>query len=773
MNGEDRSSFELDEFALGLEAAHTSEDVFDVLRTYGRTASRHAIWLYENDQAQTEEFENAEIETRLWKLAEDLLGFRMSEFDSIPKVYPFSSNAVVQERFLRKHPESRENWIILAWLQDSLDSPAEPNELRGVKWMYTKNQIKQQKMRGRFTGNVPTRSSGLSMGNSGEIVTELDQDAPLRQGKAIAEEDEEFDRELHRYVFELLRARKYDEAISVCESTGNWNLKLSIKGTSEYIDPDIDGPVLGYEGAGQGIERKALWRRMCYQLTQNTNLDKYERGIYGILSSDLNSVLALSNSWETQLLAYMGHIVTADAEKSLTSAGRLDSSVLSLEIPDTRISSANRVLDVLAHSADPVVKQQSENLLRNLVGAVINNSVHLLVDQLADELDRIMAGVVTNSDITENPSILRVSTHLILFLKQIGMSPGNDKSVSTVIRSYVELLCHKSKTPLVPIYISYLPDDIAVDTYSFLLANISDPEVRSEQLQLARKYRLNVEDAVRAAVDRVFSENSQYYQPSDETDLSSEVSDIDRRVYRASEWFTDAGLLPDAVHSAVHVFRQFLSCGRVESTREYGNRINPSQLIKKYDALTVTRGDTLGQVTEPEKLELLEYERLVKCLNHIAAWDQHYKPVVENGDKQASSKDVGKEWQETGLRLVEPISEWIYDLAQNWMHNVLYNYNNNTNDENNETSEWFETVKRLRTLYVPYLVLQLLRVLTEAQIVHKGFLKQAVDLSVFVASEEYGLYKLFMECGNLEVFLDTVGKAFTDGVSDGEKGIYI
>ncbi|KAA8916562.1 hypothetical protein TRICI_001288 [Trichomonascus ciferrii] len=746
---------ELDEFASGLEKAQTNNDPLDILRTYGRVSSKRAISLYENDGGQGEDFENAEIETRLWKLAEDLFGFRMSEYESVPEVHSFSSDAVVQERYLRKHPELRENWIILAWLQDSLDTPTEPNELRGVKWMYTKNQIKQHKMRGPF---APTRSSGLATGKSADTVTELDADAPLRQDKAIATEDEAFDRELHRYIFELLIARRYEEAIKVCEQTGNWNLKMAIKGSEEYIDPEIDGAALG-KLSGGGIERKALWRRMCYQLTQDQHLDKYERGIYGILSSDLNSVLNLCSTWETQLLAYMGHIVTSDAEKSLIAAGRLDSDVLSLEVPETRISNPHKVLDVLAHSSNTAVRRQSENLLRNLIGAIINNSVHLIVDELAAELNRIMAGVVTNSELTERPYVLRVTTHLILFLQQSGLSAGSEESVATIIRSYVELLCHENKTGLVPIYISYLPDNMAVETYSFLLANISDPENRSQQLQLARKHHLNLEDAVRAAVERVFTETAHYYQPSEETELSSEVSETDRRVYRASEWFTEAGLLPDAVHSAVHVFRQFLGCGHVESAREYGNRIDPSRLIKRYDGFTVARGSVLGQVTDAEKFELLEYERLITCLNHIAQWDEHYRPV-----EGKRSRDVGKEWQDTGLRLVDTVSQFVYELSQTWMQNVL---NNDT------SSEEHDAIRRIRTLYVPYLILQLLRVLIEAQIVHSGFLKQAVELSTFVASEQNNLYHLFIECGNLEVFIDTVAKAFTDGVADGEKGIYV
>uniref|UniRef100_A0A060T2J3 Nuclear pore complex protein n=1 Tax=Blastobotrys adeninivorans TaxID=409370 RepID=A0A060T2J3_BLAAD len=777
---------DLEEFAKALEQARLrgfSDDAFDLLESYGKIATQTAIGLFESGHQQDQKYDDAELEIRLWKLAETIFGFRTCEKSTPPPIYKFSSNAVVQENYMSSNTSARENWLLLTWLQQGLEIPNEPEDIRVVKWMYTKNQLRQSELNSRFNAAAPARPSALGFSanasvSPNDIVKHMDPDAPLRENKKIAQEDEEFDNTFFRYIFELLLGNHVEKAQKMCERTGNLSLKLAIRGTNEYIDPEIDGHALDVNIIGKeasGIDNKTLWRRMCYQMSQAAGIGPYERAVYGLLCGDLQSVLPLCDSWEKQFIAYMLHIVYSEAEIPLLENGRISSNEQRLEVPVSGVTSPRKVLDVLAHSRDNSVRQQSENLLRNLIGAIINDTVGLISQELSNELKNVMLGIVDSNELVERPEVLRVCTHLILFLHQIDYNNNDEtanvdvESMAIIIRAYIQMLCMKSKEHLVPVYMSYLPDELAVETYSFLLANITDHNQRKNHLELGRKYNINMDDCVRAAVDRVFSETSDAYDMNRgsgvlEIELAEDVSATDLRLYRTAEWFVDASLWEDAVHSSVHVYRRFLLNGRVESSRQYGNRVAASLVLKKYDgqkaAWSVGRTGLQGTISDTERVELMEYDVLVNCLNAIQAWKDHYLPVVANGP--VTAKEVSKEWQTGGLELIESAYDQIMSASMTWM----------TAAASNASEEEQAMMTSLRTIYVPYLLLCLVQVLTEGQLVHKRFLKSGVELANTVASDDSKLYTLFEASGNLALLVSKITDAFVDGIEDGEEGIY-
>ncbi len=64
-------------------------------------------------------------------------------------------------------------------------------------------------------------------------------------------------------------------------------------------------PALGFEV--QDVDRvvgnrnRSLWKSACRKLSANTNLDEFERALYGSLAGDLSSVAHVSQSWEELL----------------------------------------------------------------------------------------------------------------------------------------------------------------------------------------------------------------------------------------------------------------------------------------------------------------------------------------------------------------------------------------------------------------------------------------------------------------------------------------
>lgn len=731
----------------------------------------------------SEDFETAALESKIWSLLHILYTFRTANDPDDLKVYPFSSSAVKQEDYLRKHKHARENWLVLAWLQDSLDTPDEPPELRGAKWMYTRNHI-QQKQRSVLQSQLLNGHA-----KSEDLVSQLDADASLREGKNIAQEDAKFDRTIFKYIFSLIRARKYEEACKVCEHTGNWDLLLTLKGQDEYYDSEVEGHIFGESTERRGIQNKLLWRRMCYKLTKAENMDPYEKGIYGILSSDLESVLNLSNTWELQLLAFMSYLVATESEEAMK--GHIESDVAAMPIPKSSFTSSHEILEILAHSANPEIKKQSQHIFRQLLGSLIDDDVPSIVDALAENINNLLInGEPKYFTKADTMKVLRIATHLIIFLQQLPVSIDESQSFSVIIDAYIELLRSEGKNELIPLYVSYLSDDLASDTYSYLLAKIVDSEERRQQLSLAKKFGLDMPNTIRKAVKRVFDQDPAQYQQNASITFTSEVTTNDTALSNAVVWYKEASMWPDAIHSCVTLYRLFLGVGKLESAKKFGEMVPCAFISNKYDAYVIGHDSgpiTLGieeeatLINEALRLEFAEYGQLVSCIQQIQIWNEHYASVNGQGsnasnDRQGSlssngtsatgfrKKEYSQLWKRDAIHIVTSLTDSIHQLAATWMISVL-----NHPDVDLET---VEQVSRLRTWYVPFLLMELLRILIEAQDAQFNFLKQAANLATFVAGEDLKLYQLFIANGSLNAFLGCIADACADGVIRGEEGIF-
>ncbi|KAF5092762.1 hypothetical protein D0Z00_004424 [Geotrichum galactomycetum] len=661
-------------------------------------------------------------------------------------IHQFSSNALIQEQYLRQNSLSREHWLILTWLQDSLDSPEEPKELRGDKWLYTRSSI----------------LTAQRSGNPIPGVSELDIDAPIRQGKPISPEDKKYEDALYKYIFELIRSRQFKEAHKICEQTKNYTLALAFRGLDEYYDSQIDGHVLGGSAEeSTGIQNQMLWRRMCFNLARDKNLSDYERGIYGVLSSDIGSVVALSDTWEQQLLAYLANLVAAETEDVMRQAGRVDPEVDAIRIPGVAFKSVKDILQYLEQSAGRGVQEQSQHVVRLLLSAVIKNDIPAFVDALATSIDNLANGRASALGPENTVKILRVAAHLVIVLKELGLDVGRPESYFAIIVAYIEMLQLDNKTELIPLYVSYLEPEEAVTHYSLLLATITDATERKTQLQLAQKYDLDVANTVRQAVKRVFDEHPEEYIPNgDAIVFTPEVSENDKNLIDAVGWYKEAAMWPDAVRSSVALYRLFLGVGKVQSALRFGNAVSWSLLATRYSAYAIgaeADDDETVLISAWEQTEFAEYGRLVECVQQIQAWDRHYE------NRARDTRAITSAWKSEGIRLVSEVSDSIHALSASWLQGAV---------PPNGAAATAALVQRLRVWYVPQLLTQLLRILTQAQLANERFLYQAVRLATIVADERLKLYDLFVQSGTLKGFLGGIAEACTDGVAHGEEGIF-
>lgn len=657
--------------------------------------------------------------------------FRNSKQQENFDLHQFSSSAAIQEHYFRENKKAQENCIVIQWLQDSLEIPNEPADIRGTKWSHTKHNLK-------FNGQ-----DNLS------LISELDLDAPLRQKKKITDEDKAYEKSIHIYVFELLRARKYTKVIQFLKLTGNWSLLLSMKGITEYSDPDIEGDVIG-SFSKEGIINKALWRRMCWQLAQSSNIDTYEKGIYGILSSDVDSLLPLSNTWELQLLTYLSSLVATESEEILIKAGKIDQNVLNIRIPTPGFATIEEILNALSSSTSPNVRQESNHVCRRYISDFIRNDLGSIVNFTAEYVQNFSQNKQAANFETVGNAI-RTAVHLVLFLQSIGINPGDEQRKNYLIQTYIELLRSKGKSELTPLYVSYLPADEALDAYSFILAAIEDNNERAAQIDIANKYGLDIPNTIRRVVQRVFEENSQNYPQNEHFECTYEINKTDLHICKAAEWFYIKDMWKDCVHSGVSFYRMFLGSGKIQAAHELGTIVPFSNVLKHTDEIMDVESSNNFELS---CLELKEYLRLVECLTIIESWNSHYASKPEKATTV---------WKHAAIQVVTNASDTVHDLCKTWMLKVINT--SNDNETVNETS-------RIRAHYIPFLLVELLRIFVEAQSADFDFLKQGVNLATFVASDDYKLYELLVKSGTLNSFLEGLASACADGVIIGEKGIF-
>ncbi len=108
-------------------------------------------------------------------------------------------------------------------------------------------------------------------------------------------EDEENERNILKQVFAYLRIGDIKSAQQVCRDSNNFWRAASLSGNKENV----------------------LWRKMCFQLARQPQMDRYERAVYGAVCGDLDSVVPVCLSWEDQMWAHFNAIYAWKLEEVL------------------------------------------------------------------------------------------------------------------------------------------------------------------------------------------------------------------------------------------------------------------------------------------------------------------------------------------------------------------------------------------------------------------------------------------------------------------------
>lgn len=651
-------------------------------------------------------FEDWDLEVKLWDLVEKLLRYRYSEKQTEISAKPFNSDIVFEQQMFLSDSTLYELWILIDWLQSNGPGVDRPSNISTTKWLNTQ------------------------LANS---IENFDSDAPIRLGKSIEPQDQEQDNVFYKYIFDLLVAGKFTDAASECESTNNWTLRMILAGVNNYLDPVIDKEVSDrMDETTQGIKKKALWRRTVYLLSKNDQLPKYERAIYGYLAGDL-SPLEVSTSYESDLLIYFNHIMLNEMEEKLISSGRVPKSDLLTTFPKTNLT-VQKVMNTL----EATRPEESEHELRILMGSVINQRLPTILNAAVQKIDAIMTQETSSNAIMDESYLLRAVVHLSIFISIIDPQLIPVSTRSNLITTYVLILRLYGTYDLIPLYASFLPEDQIREVYSMFLVDLFESDARPKQLELSRAYNLPLENILKKTVELAFNTTEPFYRIKSGVSLLDKIQDEDMKLIRSVEWFIEAKMYSDAIHSSIALFRRFLLTGRAKAAQEFATRNSISSLLKNYDVESM--GVMVDQeVSEHEREELMQYSSLVTAFNAIDQWQKK----AESASTYAFMTTITS----VTTTLKDTIATLFLELSETEYEKAL--------------------IHDLRSLYIPFLIIQLHNIYVSGGSKSNAFFTDALELTNVVASESTKYYQLFQNCDRLKEYLRLVAQCSALAASEG------
>ncbi|KAG5437807.1 hypothetical protein PCANB_000521 [Pneumocystis canis] len=707
---------EFDEYAIIFDRYKDSEMFGEngLLSKYYMYGQKRLDVLIESEHHEDSlELEKWDLECKTWDLIQRLYSHRVQKSYELPNIHEYSSNVVLEEMFYAQNPEAMENTIVLNWLKDIFPEPP-LLEISGKKWLYTRENIRMKRLQRKLY-------------KEDQLIDELDPDAPTRQRKS----------------------GDFDKACDLCKETGNFLRSAILQGCVEYRDPLIDEN--NSELGVMGTKRKQLWKKMCYELSKQTELDPYERALYGALCGDFQSVLQVCETWEDYLWAYCNSICEHQITTNLKQLGKINPSH-DILIPGIESISLSSVLENLVHSDNELLRNVANEPMRIIQSNIITSKIDELIlnlnKQLQDIRDR--RGSI---DIASVPSFLRFVVHFILLLRQTNV-PVDQNNCNNLIQAYIELLAAGGKKNIVPLYVSQLPHDISMEIYAKFLSNIDDDQERVDQLSLASKYKLDMLNSLRRTVDIVYSTaliNDDVFNSftGELVPITDAPSEWDLYQIRALEWMKSSDDLKyDIIFKGNILYRRFLLRGRLNAAQALNLRLSSSILITRD---MVENEDGLEQDKRFRyATEFLGYSSL--CIGYMKY--ENWKNIMSSGLNDAMDKNnfMGKrQWKLEVQRAVEECVSTFYELIQgSWLHpDTLFV------SEADDPITYKELMK-IRNMYIPELVCLLHKVYYDTHTLFPRNLHACMELSCIVADDEKKIYETFLISDRMSEYLKMV-----------------
>lgn len=482
------------------------------------------------------DLERWEQEAQTWDLLQRLVTVRFGTKMSVNEpIHRYISKKELLENFLGTEELALERKTVLQWLKDTaeesgqdldilvedLQRNAERGDIIAHGWLHTKAAIKDHKRRAASSKPLQPKAPDvekvlLNSTKTEPLSTQLDPDAPTRQGRKLAAQDEYFERAIWMGCYELLRRGISSKNIYdwCTERTEIWRA-ISMLGIC-FEDSLEDDELVN-------IDAMIRWRKMCLSMARNGSGNEYEKAVYGILSGDISSVEQVCRSWDDHVFNHYNALFRTQFDNYLKKlhfeSNGLDSNSHLGNDDNGQIcgeshSAGLRLITSLM--ANPQTSKESTRPMKVLQGVLIADQFSnyifeqgLALSQIANAKEesrviprsrhRLEEGDLKKYVALDDHDSLRVLTHVLLIFMGLGLNLGDvylETEIQNVIVAYVSFLKLAGKEELIPLYCSQLSGKRKYSVLCRNLIDITNEEQRTIQLKLMRELGLDTQEFV-------------------------------------------------------------------------------------------------------------------------------------------------------------------------------------------------------------------------------------------------------------------------------------
>ncbi|XP_033310230.1 nuclear pore complex protein Nup107 isoform X1 [Bombus bifarius] len=748
------------DFLHSLQANFSQAQVFDTIADFIQNCT-DTLDIMRGMQSKVETTEISEDEISLenerntWRLIYCLYQNRINSlnFSTPVENNTYISEKVVIDNLFKTESYIREYQLIIDWLEKNALDQADKYPItehftdKTVAWENTVRQLLMYKDK----EQIPFRSSR-------PLVSSLDPDAPIREGKPLHDLDREDDARMEKRMFIEVRCGRLQKAQALAQYCGQPWRAACLLGWIPHHDPNYQNPSSDSKLPIEGNPNRSLWKLCAWELSQERRVGQFYRTIYASLCGNVQQMLQVASSWQDALWAYMKTLLDIKVEREVRDLVAKSFT----DMPDDYWKNEISLKDVfkeLHASKNSDIRAQS-NKPDHLI------QKYLILDQIPKLMEEIEDMICSKSC---DPHFLRFLAHLIYFFRQIGKN-AKDKIGDKVLLAYVRVLIEMDDPILIAFYTAMLPQELQITNYASYLETIKDYEQRKKCLSAAEDANLNVEAITKLVVESIRSKNIDV----DPTDLKGTMTDADVDKINALDWLIFyQSQREEALSQTNALIRYFLTNEKIDAARKAFNKI-PVDSIETIMAEYPTLEGTLTNLTMTNNLskrasstirEYLCYKTYLDAQEGFAEWFSHYhhgKPTpleelpayatftekVAYEHKKSQYNVEMERWKSTMQHHTKAVKQLLFNVLLFPDGGWLVDSNNNNEEScTPEEAAREHQMEKLRQLCIPKVTLLLHSVMTEMN-EHA----ECIQLADILASEQYQLYKVFQKGRLREVF---------------------
>lgn len=439
-----------------------------------------------------------------------------------------------------------------------------------------------------------------------ENSVRMDPDALFRNPGDVHELDKEDESRMMRFVFRYIRSGQLQTGKELAQKLGFHWLAAALEGWILHHDANLS-PEENSENSGKmipdGNARRDIWKYTCWSSAAHSkSMSLHEKAIFGSLCGNVSAALPACPTWQDKLWAFTKASIDAQIEQELRNC--------LIDKPATGRTGAGPLLSTIRASVDLSAEfwsgaKSMDDIFREIEGLLsdyewgVEEKIHFLIQKfiVTEDVDaalETMAVFIRTTAVDEEgirvlPQIIRFFAHFALFYASIGLIvDGNRQShYNTILESYVNYLIDKRHIGLVASYVSKLPKEMQIYSYSKLLTKVTDKAERKKCLTLAKEAGLDVEGMTKSVVQSMrettqtsLLETTSLIDASMTGAVSMKTDDADAQLINSLEWLSIGTVqYMEILKQGNALMRSFILSGKMEAAKEVFRR-SPSDLME-------------------------------------------------------------------------------------------------------------------------------------------------------------------------------------------------